>query len=258
MGVIRLVHWHEAEAQAKAERLRAAGYSVDASPLDAQAMKALRKHKPLAVVIDLSRLPSHGRETASALRQSKPTRDVPIIFVGGEEEKVAAVRQALPDAAYTSWTSIKSALKKAIRTPVATSPTTSRSASGSDSAAPQIKKLGIKSGMMLAFVGAPETFVKKLGTLPEGVRWRNGLGGPSDLVFWFVKKRADFDGKFDAVRRAGSKGGLWVMWPKKTSALASDLGQSEIRDRLVEAGFDDSKPFPVDQDWTGMRFSPRK
>ena len=48
---------------------------------------------PDVLVIDLTRMPSHGRELAFAIRRTKYTRQIPIIFVDGEPEKVEAIRR---------------------------------------------------------------------------------------------------------------------------------------------------------------------
>ena len=66
-------------------------------------MKEFRKDPPDAVVIDLDRLPSHGREAGVFLRGSKSTRLIPLLFVctegvEGDPEKVARVKETLPDA----------------------------------------------------------------------------------------------------------------------------------------------------------------
>ena len=67
-----------------------------------------------AVVIDLGRLPSHGRDIGLYLRERKSTRHVPLLFAGGDSQKVERIRELLPDATYASWSDIDSALKDAI------------------------------------------------------------------------------------------------------------------------------------------------
>ena len=63
-----LIHWNQDEARERAQLIEAAGYRVDASPFSSGSLRHLRDNPPAAVVIDLSRLPSHGREVAMALR----------------------------------------------------------------------------------------------------------------------------------------------------------------------------------------------
>ena len=63
MSRVRLIHWHEAEAQECSAVLAAAGYEVDYEPLEDQAgMRRVRAGNPEAVVIDLSRTPAQGRD----------------------------------------------------------------------------------------------------------------------------------------------------------------------------------------------------
>src|SRR5262249_56395877 len=99
MSVVRLVCWKEELAQERSRILKQAGIPVDASPLvPGGGIGQLRALDPAAVLIDLDRLPSHGREVAVAMRQSKALRRVPIVFAGGPEGKDVRIRPALPDA----------------------------------------------------------------------------------------------------------------------------------------------------------------
>ena len=75
-------------------------------------MRSLRESPPLAAVIDLTRLPSHGRYVAAEIRATKSTRHIPIVFVDGDPEKVERIRKDLPDAVYTSRSRLASALKR--------------------------------------------------------------------------------------------------------------------------------------------------
>ena len=96
-GYIRLVHWNEEEAPERAARLERLGYEVEATvPGTSIGIRELSANPPAAFVIDLSRLPSHGREVARAVRQSKALRAVPILFLDGKPEKVAAGRGRVP------------------------------------------------------------------------------------------------------------------------------------------------------------------
>jgi len=102
VGVSRvlLVHWNPEEARERASRLRASGHRVEVyAGRGGEGLRELRDRPPDAVVIDLSRLPSHGRAVAVFLRQQKGTRHVPLVFVEGEPEKVARARSLLPDIA---------------------------------------------------------------------------------------------------------------------------------------------------------------
>lgn len=79
--MIRLIHWKRQEAQVRAVALRRAGFAVDAAPLTPAEVRRLKENGPEAVVIDLSRLPSQGRDLALLLRQVKATRGIPLVLV---------------------------------------------------------------------------------------------------------------------------------------------------------------------------------
>ena len=113
MPRVRLFHWRAEEAQTLIAALRAGGYTVDYPGDKANGNLALAARvPPLAAVIDLTRLPSHGRYVAAEIRATKSIRHIPIVFVDGDPEKVERVRKDLPDAVYTSRSRLVSALKR--------------------------------------------------------------------------------------------------------------------------------------------------
>ena len=117
---IRLVHWNAAEAKQRVAKLRDAGYVVNYGDVTQDTFKELRRRPPDAVIIDLSRIPSQGRDVALGLRGFKATRHVPIVFVEGDANKLAGIKKHLPDAEYTNWPAVRSTLKRAIANPPAT------------------------------------------------------------------------------------------------------------------------------------------
>jgi hypothetical protein len=258
MDTIRLILWNAAEAAKHAERLQACGYQVDSTPLDGPAgLRQLRDAPPSAVVIDLSRLPSQGRDIGVALRKFKSTRLVPLVFVAGDEQKVARVRQLLPEATYTSWGRIRSALKQAIRCPP-TDPVVPTSVMAAYSHTPLPTKLGIKTNSVVLLIGAPPKFEETLSPLPPGVKLRKEARGPCDLVLWFTKSRKDLERRIQRLGMLAGKGGLWIAWPKKASGEPTDLTQPLVRRIGLDAGLVDFKVCSVDPVWTGLRFVPRK
>src|SRR5687767_14567225 len=104
MPRILLIHWNEAEALERAARLGMAGFEATAiwDETGGVALRRVRENPPDAFVIDLSRLPSHGRDVATWLREGKATRGIPLVFLEGDAEKVARLRALLPDATYAT------------------------------------------------------------------------------------------------------------------------------------------------------------
>jgi len=106
-GDLILVHWDAGEAKELASSLQAMGWKVREGEL---VLKELKTRLPLAVLISLRRLPSHGREVADALWYTKWGRTIPIIFFDGTPDKVAATRQKFPDAEFTTWVELPTIL----------------------------------------------------------------------------------------------------------------------------------------------------
>jgi hypothetical protein len=256
---LRLIHWNEAEAAERAARLRTLGYEVDHGVLDGPAgLKRLRENPPAAVVIDLSRIPSQGRDVGIALRSYKDTRPVPLVFIGGEPEKVERIKTLLPDASYAIWDTIARSLKTALAHPPL-NPLVPPSRLEAYSGTPLLKKLGIKPNTAVALVGAPAGFVKTLSELPRGSVIKRTPGGTADLVLWFIKSKRDLAARMETMAQTAGKGGLWIIWPKKKSAgISSDLNQMIVRRSGLAAGLVDYKVCSVDETWSGLLFARRK
>jgi hypothetical protein len=257
MPRIRLIHWKAAEAAPRVALLEAAGHEVDYEDRLADPpalLRDLRSAPPAAIVIDLTRLPSHGLQVALSLRQAKGTRHVPLVFADGDREKVERIRKTLPDAVYTSWNRIRSALKQAIAHPPE-NPIKPQSIMDGYAGVPLPKKLGIKTGAVVALVGAPDDFRKTLGTLPDGVQFRDQPGVPASLTLWFLRSRRDLDRSIGKMVRC--EGPVWMIWRKKASGLETDLTQQEVREVGLAAGLVDYKVCAVDATWSGLLFKRR-
>jgi hypothetical protein len=239
-----------------ARALRRAGHVVETGGLTPAALRALRARPRAAVVIDLSRAPAQGRDLGVWLRQRKATRSVPLVFVDGAPQKVAAVERLLPDAVYASWRGIRGAVRRALARPPVR-PVVPGSVFAAYEGRPLARKLGIRPRTTVALVGAPRGFAPTLGALPEGVRLRRGAGG-GDLTLWFVARRRDLERRIAALGRRAGTGGLWVIWPKRGATVPSDLTQAEVRRFGLAAGLVDYKVCAVDATWTGLRFARRR
>lgn len=253
MSRITLIHWNIQEAAAHAALLERAGHAVVCHADSHAAPHMLRENPPDVFVIDLNRIPSHGREIAVWLRQQKATRQVPLVFVPGDPDKTQRVRELLPDAVYAEWRTIRSAIKHAIRhaptAPIVVG--TFESYSG----VPLPKKLGIKAGAVVALLGAPKDFEQTLGALPADVRVQKQARGQADVILLFVKSQVELEKRFDPATRAMAEGGkLWIVWPKQTSGVATDLTQVAVRAFGLGRGWVDFKVCAIDAAWTGLCF----
>ena len=110
---------------------------------------------------------------------------------------------------------------------------------------------------MVALVHAPEGFEAKLAPLPEGARVERRMGD-ADVILAFVKSAAALGRELPALAREMQAGRtLWLIWPKKTSPLAGDLGQPKVREMGLAIGLVDYKVCAVDETWSGLAFAVR-
>jgi len=259
MNRVLLIHWNEPEAKERARRLRAAGFRVSVHH-DSQGGVALRKVRdkpPDVFVIDLARLPSHGREVGTYFRQTKSTRLVPILFVGGAADKVERTRQLLPDAVYTTWARLSQQIEKAIKRP-SKAPHVPQPMAGY-SGTPLPKKLGLKAGQDVALLGAPEDFTTQLGAIVNDLHIKTQARGHADLILLFVQSRGELKRRLSTAQRMLNDGGsVWIAWPKRASSIVTDLTQQHIRETGLASGLVDYKICAIDDTWSGLRFARRR
>ena len=258
MRNIKLIHWNSQEANKRALILTAAGYEIDATiPSGSKSIRLLGEKPPDAVVIDLSRLPSQGRDFALLLRHSKQTRNIPLVFVDGDPIKVERIQELLPDAVFARWTNILSSLRSAINHPPA-EPLKPRSVFDGYAGAALPKKLGIKPGSVVVLACAPRGFKKKLHPLPEHVQLTNRPSKARDLTIWFNRSRREFSRMLRPMIAMIGEGRLWIAWPKKGGPLSTDLTQPIVRAAGLSEGLVDYKICSIDDTWSALLFTKRK
>src|SRR5712664_3363392 len=189
-----------------------------------------------------------------ALRSYKSTRIIPLIFADEEPEKVDRVKAQIPDAIYTNCDRIVARLEDLNRNTLQKVPQARLRLEGY-AGVPLAKKLGIRSGYTVSLVGAPEGFRETMGELPENVVLRDGVRVQSDLTLWFARSRRELEERLQHMRPFSKKAGLWILWPKQTSKLQTDLGQQLIREAGLAAGMVDFKICSIDETWSGLRFT---
>ena len=182
MARLLLVHWKPEEAAPHAAALGEAGHEVRVlAPRGMPDLRALAGDPPDAIVIDLGRLPSQGRWVATAPRQQKAPRDVPLLLVEGDPGKTARVKALLPDAVYTSGRRLTEALRKALAARPNEKPVIPGMMAGY-SGTPLPKKLGIEPGSAVALRGAPEGFATSpLRPLPGSAVVRRDVRSPFNV-----------------------------------------------------------------------------
>lgn len=252
---VRLVHWKDDEGLERRQQLEALGFDArfDGGEDGIFALRQIRSNPPDAIVIDLSRLPSHGREIAYSLRSAKATRSLPIVFVAGEPDKVKRTKQLIPDAVYTTWGRIKTALPKAIARPPKAPIIPTHLSWGKST----VEKLGVKAGFKVAMLGSPQGFADTLKPWPAKVTLTARPEPNADLYLCFSKNQRELQAHLLALKVADRQT-AWLIWPKKASGVASDLDGNVVRNGGLAAGWVDYKICSVDDTWSGLAFKRRK
>ncbi len=260
MPRVRIIHWRPAEAASLIDSVRAAGFvaEYDGEMNGPAISRAIRAHMPDAVLIDLSRLPSHGREVGIWLRGIKATRHIPLVFVNGEGDKLERVRKDLPDAAFATPADLKDVLRSSChgiaRDPVVP-PIVPPQMMERYKEKPAAQKLGIVAASSVAVLNAPRDYVHALGELPESVEIFEDPRTIHPVTLWFI---LDLETLLDALprmRAIAAKTKLWIVWRKGKEGRIS---QNAIREAAIEGGLVDYKICSLDAHWSGILFARKK
>ena len=109
-------------------------------------------------------------------------------------------------------------------------------------------KLGVRDGSRVLVTNAPTGFTLDC---PHHVRAGRE---PYDVVLLFCPMAADLARQWPAAyRRITMAGALWVAWPKRSSGVATDLTEHEVRTHALANGLVDVKVAAIDETWSGLK-----
>ena len=126
------------------------------------------------------------------------------------------------------------------------------------SATPLPRKLGIEQGKTVGILNMPNYYDLDLGELPPDVEvHRTEL--PADIFIIFADRADEAERGFQrAITYLPADGAIWVLWPKKSSGVETDLTEQTLRDLFLPTGMVDNKVIAVDDTWSGLRFVVRR
>jgi CheY-like chemotaxis protein len=255
MPRVRILHWKPEEAAPLVDAVRKAGFEPEygGETSGPPISRAIRANPPAAVLIDLSRLPSHGREMAVWMRNTKSTRHIPIVFVNGEAEKVERVKELIPDAGFATTNKLGPALRKACKggpaNPVAPPEMMARYKDK-----PISLKLGMTPGSVAAVINAPRDYRAIIGELPEGAQLVEEPEGLEAITVWFIYSVEDLLAALPRMRSIASKTKLWVARPKGQNRPP----ENSIRQIAIDGGLVDYKICALGPHWSGILFARKK
>ncbi|RWC86703.1 MAG: DUF3052 family protein [Mesorhizobium sp.] len=134
------------------------------------------------------------------------------------------------------------------------------------SGTPLPAKLGLKDGMIAAFIALP----RELESLTEAVdfaevdrlaEWSDISGATLkyDAVHAFTRQRAEIEDRLGTVEAAIKRDGMvWVSWPKKASKVATDVTERVVRAEALKLDLVDVKVAAVNEIWSGLKLVIRK
>ncbi len=127
------------------------------------------------------------------------------------------------------------------------------------SGTPLPQKLGIKEGMRIITLDAPENYRKLLRKLPAGVEFSNKRQAEAHFIHFFVTRRSVLEKELARLRKIlVSDGVLWISWPKKSAGVKSDVTEDVIREVALPLGLVDVKVCAVDKTWSGLKLMIRR
>jgi len=124
------------------------------------------------------------------------------------------------------------------------------------SGTPLATKLGIKAGMTVITVKAPDELAAWLDPVPEGVTFRTRLAGSADVVLFFTTSAAALRTAWPRLTASGRA--VWVCWPKKASKVPTDMTEDVVRTVVLPTGWVDVKVCAVSDVWSALRLVPRR
>jgi hypothetical protein len=132
------------------------------------------------------------------------------------------------------------------------------------SGTPLARKLGLKDGQAVAFVGLPESLAwlhdaaafRRIELAPD---WRALPEGARDVIHLFTDKAAEVVEALPVLRDLIEPDGMiWVSWPKKASKVPTDVTEDVIRNRALADVLVDVKVCAVDDIWSGLKLVVRR
>jgi hypothetical protein len=122
------------------------------------------------------------------------------------------------------------------------------------SGTPLIKKLGIKEGVKLLLINAPENYFDLLKINLSG-QLVSRQETP-DFIHLFAQTRKEFEKGMKTIEPYCKKNReiiIWVSWYKKSSGMVSDISENDIRNYALQNDLVDIKICAVSELWSGLK-----
>jgi hypothetical protein len=134
------------------------------------------------------------------------------------------------------------------------------------SGTPLAAKLGLKDGMVAAFIALPAP-LEALATavsftaVDRSSDWARLIGPVRryDFIHAFTRQHDEIAENLADLQDAMKVDGMiWVSWPKKASKVATDVTEGVVRDEALKLDLVDVKVAAIDEIWSGLKLVIRK
>jgi hypothetical protein len=121
------------------------------------------------------------------------------------------------------------------------------------SATPLYKKLGLRPGMKVLSIGMPPDVREMIEAGVNGVVW---VARPIEFEAAHLFATRLLDLKKQLLRASKAlppTGFIWISWPKKSSAVSTDITEDRIRELAFALKLVDIKVCAVTEIWSGLK-----
>jgi hypothetical protein len=122
------------------------------------------------------------------------------------------------------------------------------------SGTPLFKKLGIKDGIRVSFLGIPSDVRAELKAALSICEIDRDRKKPIHFILYFAKSKAGLDDFDRVVKSLAPNGMIWISWPKKSSGVPTDLDENKVRNIGLAGGLVDVKVCAISHVWSGLKF----
>lgn len=122
------------------------------------------------------------------------------------------------------------------------------------SGTPLLNKLGIKPGLKLLLINAPDNYNTLLeADVNDQLSKKNDT---PDFVHLFVKTNKEFESEMKKLKPLCKKNPsitVWVSWYKKSAKIPTDITEDTIRNYALKNDLVDVKVCAVSDIWSGLK-----
>lgn len=124
---------------------------------------------------------------------------------------------------------------------------------------PLAKKLQVKPGKHWLLFNAPDNYLRLLEPLAEGATVSYQTKGSFDGIQLFVKNSTELAENLKIIAPVLRPDTiLWIIYPKKSSGIESDLEMMSSWDELAKYGLGGVAAAAVNETWTALRLRPKE